>query len=91
MALIVVSGMSKTSTTKWMATAFETLAKKYPECRDRWILDDKWVEIIRSNRVDESSKEKELKFDRQGTVNPVASRRKPATDDFTTTNTVAKT
>ena len=59
LALIVVSGMSKTSTTKWMAAAFETLATKYPEHRDQWISEDKWVDIIHTNYFTPPSKEKE--------------------------------
>jgi hypothetical protein len=88
----VSSSTSRTSATKWMTAAFETPTTDFSERCNRWILDDKWVEIIRSNRVDEPSKEKELKFDRRRMVNAVASRWKHATDDFTTTkNAVAKT
>jgi hypothetical protein len=88
LALIVVSGMSNTSTTKWMATAFETLAKKHPEHRDRWISDDKWVDIIRINYIAPPSKEKEeeLKFSRKNMVRAIGSQWQHTIDDFTTTN-----
>jgi hypothetical protein len=79
---------SKTSATKWMATAFETLATKHPEHRNRWISDDNWIEIIRNNCVAEPSKEKEkeLKFNRRSMVKavgsqPVEARRQRFHDD----------
>ena len=70
LALIAVSGASKTSKTKWVAAAFETLTTKRPEHRDRWILDDKWVDVIRTNYFAPPSKEKEemLKFGRKNVV-----------------------
>jgi hypothetical protein len=88
LALIVVSGMSKTSTTKWMATAFETLSKKHPEHRDPWISDDKWVDVIRANYFAPPSKEKEeeLKFSRKNMVRAIGSQWQHTTDDFTATN-----
>jgi hypothetical protein len=56
-------------------TAFETLATKHPECRDRWILDDKWVDVIRTNYFTPPSKEKEeeLKFGRKNMVRAIGS------------------
>jgi hypothetical protein len=68
--------MSKTSATKWMAAAFETLATKHSEHRNQWILDDNWIEIIRNNCITEPSKEKEkeLKFNRRNMVKAICSR-----------------
>jgi hypothetical protein len=58
-----------------MATAFEMLAKKHPEHRDRWISDDKWVDIIRANYFAPPSKEKEevLKFGKKNMVRAIGS------------------
>jgi hypothetical protein len=88
LALIVISGMSKTSTTKWMATAFETLTTKYPAYRNRWISDDKWIDIIRTNYFTPPSKEKEkeLKFSRENMVRAIGSRWDNTIEDFTPTN-----
>jgi hypothetical protein len=89
LALIVISRMSKTSKTKWMmAAAFETLAAKHPEHRD-WILDDKWIDVIRNNCFAPPSKKKEeeLKFSRKNTVRaPVGSQWLHNTEDFTPKN-----
>jgi hypothetical protein len=41
--------MSKTSTTKWIAAAFETLTTEHPVHCKQWILDDKWIDVIRTN------------------------------------------
>jgi hypothetical protein len=88
LALIVISGMSKTSKTKWMVTAFEKLTMKYPEYRDRWISDDKWVDIIRTNYFTPPSKEKEeeLKFSRNNMVRAIGSQWQHTIEDFTPTN-----
>jgi hypothetical protein len=62
--------------TEWMATAYETLTRKYPGYRDRWISDDKWLEIIRNNYIDNPSKEKEeeLKFSSGNMVRAIGSK-----------------
>jgi hypothetical protein len=89
LALIVISGMSKTSTTKWMANAaFETLATEHPVCRNRWIPDDKWIDVINTNYFTPPSKEKEeeLKFSRENMVRAVGSRWQNTMEDFTLTN-----
>jgi len=59
-----------------MAMAYKSLTSKYPEYRNRWILDDKWMEIIRNNYIDNPSKEKEagLKFLRRNLVKAIGSR-----------------
>jgi hypothetical protein len=84
----VNSSMSRTSKTKWMAAAFETLTTKFPQCRTRWISDDKWFEIIRNNCFAETSKEKEkeLCFDRGNMVKAGSSQWSHSTEDFTTAN-----
>jgi hypothetical protein len=66
--------------TEWMATAYETLTRKYPGYRDRWISDDKWLEIIRNNYIDNPSKEKEeeLKFSRGNMGRAIGSKGKSA-------------
>jgi hypothetical protein len=66
--------------TEWMATAYETLTRKYPGYRNRWISDDKWLEIIRNNYIDNPSKEKEeeLKFSRGNMVRAIGSKGKSA-------------
>ena len=73
---------------EWMATAFEKLTTRYPEYRNRWISDDKWMEIIRNNYIDNPSKEKEeeLKFNRGNMVRAIGSRWKSTIEDFTPTN-----
>jgi hypothetical protein len=62
--------------TEWMATAFQTLTTNYPEYRNRWISDDKWMEIIRNNYIDDPSKEKEeeLKFSRANMIRAIGAR-----------------
>ena len=62
---------------KWMAAAFETLATKHPEHRDRWISDDKWVPVIRADCFAPPSKEREeeLKVGRKNMVRAVGSQR----------------
>jgi hypothetical protein len=74
--------------TEWMATAFEMLTSNYSAYRNRWISDDKWIEIIRNNYIDNPSKEKEeeLKFNRKNLVRAIGSRWKTTIQDFTPTN-----
>jgi sarcosine oxidase delta subunit len=59
-----------------MATAFLPLTTNYPEYRNRWISDDKWMEIIRNNDIDDPSKEKEeeLVFSRANMIRAIAAR-----------------
>ena len=80
--------MSKTSTAKWMATAFEMLTTKYPEYCNRWISDDKWIDIIQTYYFTPPSKEKEekLKFNRKNMVRAIGSQWQHTIDDFTPTN-----
>jgi hypothetical protein len=70
-ALNVNSSMSRTSKTK----AFETLTTRFPQYRNRWISDDKWLEIIRNNyfAAPSKEKEKELCFNRRNMVKAVGS------------------
>ena len=74
--------------TEWMATDYATLTTKYPEYRNRWISDGKWIEIIRNNYITNPSKEKEeeLKFNRGNMVRAIGSRWKTTLQDFTPTN-----
>ena len=69
-------------------TAFETLTMKYPEYRNRWISDDKWIDIIRTNYFTPPSKEKEeeLKFNRNNMVRVIGSHWQHTIEDFTQTN-----
>jgi hypothetical protein len=71
-----------------MATAFQTLTTNYPEHCNRWISDDKWMEIIRNNYIDDPSKEKEedLKFSRANMIRAIGARWKTTIEDFTQTN-----
>jgi hypothetical protein len=43
---------------EWMATAYKTLTSNYSEYSNQCILDDKWMEIIRNNYIDNPSTEK---------------------------------
>ena len=74
--------------TEWMATAYKTLTSNYSEYRNRWILDDKWMEIIRNNYIENPSKEKEeeLKFNKGNMVRAIGSRWKTEIQDFTPSN-----
>jgi hypothetical protein len=56
-----------------MAVAFETLATKHPEHRNRWISDDKWIDVIHTNNFALPSKEREeeLKLGRKNMVKAV--------------------
>ena len=74
--------------TDWTATAYEKLTSTYPEYRNRWISDEKWIEIIRNNYIVNPSKEKEveLKFNRGNMVRAIGSRWKTTIEDFTETN-----
>ena len=74
--------------TQWMAMAYKSLTSKYSEYRNRWISDDKWMEIIRNNYIDNPSKEKEagIKFNRRNLVKAIGSRWGTTIDDFTETN-----
>ena len=71
-----------------MAMAFETLTTKYPEYCNRWILDDKWIDIIRTNCFTPPSKEKgeELKFNRNNMVRAIGSQWQHTIEDSTPTN-----
>ena len=62
--------------TKWMATAYEQLTSTYPEYRNPWISDEKWIEIIRNNYIENASKEREveLQFNRANMVEAIGSR-----------------
>jgi hypothetical protein len=73
-----------------MATAFQTLTTNYPESRNRWISDDKWMEIIQNNYIDDPSneKEEELKFSRANMIRAIGARWKTTIEDFTQTNQV---
>jgi hypothetical protein len=67
------SSMSRTLKTKWMAAAFQRLATKFPECRNRQILDGKSTEVICNDCIANPSKEKEkeLVFDTPNMVKAV--------------------
>jgi hypothetical protein len=71
-----------------MVMAFQTLTANYPEYRNRWNSDDKWMEIIRNNYIDDPSKEKEeeLKFTRENMIRAIGARWKTTIQDFTQTN-----
>jgi hypothetical protein len=73
---------------EFIATAFQTLTTNYPEYCNRWISDDKWMEIIQNNCIDDPSKEKEeeLKFSRANMIRAIGARWKTTIEDFTQTN-----
>jgi hypothetical protein len=82
---ILVETSLLSMSTDWMATAYEKLTSTYPEYRNRWISDEKWIEIIRNNYIVNPSKEKEveLKFNRGNMVRAIGSRWKTTIEDFT--------
>jgi hypothetical protein len=70
------------------STTYKMLASNYSEYGNRWILDDKWIEIIRSSYIDNPSKEKgdELKVNRGNMVRAIGYRwNKTEIQDFTPT------
>jgi hypothetical protein len=71
-----------------MATAYKTLTSNYSKYRNQWISDDKWMEIIRNNYIDNPSKEKEekLKLNRGNMVRAIGSRWKTDIQEFTPIN-----
>jgi hypothetical protein len=56
LCILVQNALSSMSTEWRMATAYQTLMTKYPEYySNRGTLDDKWIEIIQNNNIDNPS------------------------------------